>query len=82
MKSAQAQLEKAQASLDQARVNLSQAHRPVMASCSAATCEVGQTVAAGLQAPTLFVIARSLDVLQLDARVDEADVGRCSPVSR
>ena len=38
--------------------------------------EVGQTVAAGLQAPTLFVIARNLDTLELDARVDESDVGR------
>ena len=38
----------------------------------------------GLQAPTLFVIARSLDVLQIDARVDESDVGHVAtgqPVS-
>ena len=41
--------------------------------------EVGQTVAAGLQAPTLFVIARNLDTLELNARVDESDIGRVSP---
>ena len=33
-------------------------------------------MAAGLQAPTLFVIARDLNTLQLEARVDESDVGR------
>ena len=37
--------------------------------------EVGQTVSAGLQAPTLFVIARDLTRLELQARVDESDVG-------
>ena len=41
--------------------------------------EVGQTVAAGLQAPTLFVIARDLRTMQLNASVDEADVGRVQP---
>ena len=37
--------------------------------------EVGQTVSAGLQAPTLFVIARDLTRLELQARVDESDIG-------
>jgi HlyD family secretion protein len=37
--------------------------------------EVGQTVSAGLQAPTLFVIARDLTKLELQARVDEGDIG-------
>jgi HlyD family secretion protein len=86
VKAAQAQLDQAQASLDQARVNLSHSviASPVSGIVLSRNVEVGQTVAAGLQAPTLFVIARSLDVLQLNARVDEADVGRVAagqPVS-
>jgi HlyD family secretion protein len=40
------------------------------------TIDVGQTVAASLQAPTLFTIAQDLRKLELHASVDEADVGR------
>lgn len=76
--SAQAQLDQAQAALEQARVNLSHTVivSPVSGIVLSRNVEAGQTVAAGLQAPTLFVIARSLDTLQLNARVDESDVGR------
>lgn len=75
---ARAQLDQAQAALEQARVNLSHTviRSPVPGIVLSRNVEVGQTVAAGLQAPTLFVIARSLDTLQLNARVDESDVGR------
>jgi len=38
--------------------------------------DVGQTVAASLQAPTLFQIAQDLTKMQVDTNVDEADVGR------
>lgn len=38
--------------------------------------ELGQTVAASLSAPTLFVIAAALEEMQLEASIDEADVGR------
>jgi len=38
--------------------------------------DVGQTVAASLQAPTLFSIAKDLTQMQVEARVDEADIGR------
>ncbi len=38
--------------------------------------DVGQTVAASFQAPTLFVIARDLRHMQVDTNVGEADVGR------
>ena len=41
--------------------------------------EVGQTVSAGLQAPVLFVIARDLSKLELQARVDESDIGSIKP---
>jgi HlyD family secretion protein len=40
------------------------------------TIDVGQTVAASLQAPTLFTIAQDLRSLEVHASVDEADVGR------
>jgi HlyD family secretion protein len=38
--------------------------------------DVGQTVAASLQAPTLFVIAQDLRKMQVNTNVDEADIGR------
>jgi HlyD family secretion protein len=74
---AKAQLAQAQAQLTQAQVNLS---HTVITSPSdgivlSRNVEVGQTVSAGLQAPTLFVIARDLTRLELQARVDESDVG-------
>jgi HlyD family secretion protein len=85
-RAASAQLSQAQAALEQARLNLSHTviTSPVDGIVLSRNVEVGQTVSAGLQAPTLFVIARSLDTLQLDARVDEADVGQVAagqPVS-
>lgn len=40
------------------------------------TVDVGQTVAASLQAPTLFTIAQDLTKMQVDTNVDEADVSR------
>ena len=79
--SAEAQLNQAVAALDQAKVNLSHTviASPVSGIVLSRNVEVGQTVAAGLQAPTLFIIARNLDTLQLNARVDESDVGRVKP---
>ena len=44
--------------------------------------EVGQTVSASTQAPTLFIIARDLKRLELQARVDESDVGGVEPGAR
>jgi HlyD family secretion protein len=38
--------------------------------------DVGQTVAASLQAPTIFVIAQDLARMQVDTNVDEADIGK------
>ena len=38
--------------------------------------DVGQTVAASLQAPVLFIIAQDLTKMQVDTSVDEADIGR------
>jgi HlyD family secretion protein len=44
--------------------------------------DVGQTVAASLQAPTLFTIAQDLRKMQVDANVDEADIGRIRVAQR
>ena len=41
--------------------------------------DVGQTVAASLQAPALFVIANDLTQMQVNASIDEADIGRVQP---
>ena len=38
--------------------------------------DVGQTVAASLEAPTLFTIAQDLSKMEVSASVDEADIGR------
>ena len=78
---AKAQLSQAQAALTQANVNLS--HTVIKAPADGIVLnravEVGQTVSAGLQAPTLFVIARDLRRLELQARVDESDIGGVKP---
>jgi HlyD family secretion protein len=44
--------------------------------------DVGQTVAASMQAPTLFVLAEDLSRMQVNARVDEGDIGRIQPGQR
>jgi HlyD family secretion protein len=77
---AKAQLTQAEAALTQAKVNLSHTviASPTDGIVLSRNVEVGQTVSAGLQAPTLFVIARDLTRLELQARVDESDVGGVS----
>ncbi|HEX8029696.1 MAG TPA: efflux RND transporter periplasmic adaptor subunit, partial [Vicinamibacterales bacterium] len=79
--SARAQLTQANAALTQAQVNLSHTviTSPTDGIVLSRNVEVGQTVSAGLQAPTLFVIARDLTRLELQARVDESDVGGVKP---
>ncbi len=44
--------------------------------------DVGQTVATGLQSPTLFTIAEDLSRLQVETYVDETDIGRIAPGQR
>jgi HlyD family secretion protein len=84
--SARAQLVQGRASLDQARVTLGHTiiRAPSAGVVLARNVEVGQTVTSGLQTPTLFVIARDLHQMQVQASVDEADIGRVAagqPVS-
>ena len=82
--SARAQLTQAQAALTQANVNLSHTviKSPADGIVLSRAVEVGQTVSAGLQAPTLFIIARDLTRLELQARVDESDIGGVKPGAR
>lgn len=76
--SAQAQVKEAQAALAQSKANLAYTYitAPVNGVVVARNIDVGQTVAASLQAPTLFQIAEDLTKMQVDTNVSEADVGR------
>jgi HlyD family secretion protein len=68
----------AKAALYQAEVNLAYTDitSPTNGVVISRNVDVGQTVAASLQAPTLFVIAEDLKKMQVDTSVAEADVGR------
>ena len=81
VKGADAQVVQAQASLNQAQVNLSHTiiRAPIDGVVIARNVDVGQTVASSLQAPTLFVIARDLTEMQVNASVDESDIGEIQP---
>ncbi len=48
---------------------------PVAGTVITRSIDVGQTVAASLQTPTLFIIAKDLTKMQVDTNVSEADVG-------
>jgi len=76
--SAQAQVKEQQAALEQAQADLDHTfiRAPVDGVVVARQIAVGQTVAASLQAPTLFEIAQDLTKMQVDTNVAEADVGR------
>jgi HlyD family secretion protein len=75
---AQAQVHQAQAALDQTRVDLDRTiiRSPVTGTVISRSVDVGQTVAASLQAPTLFTIAQDLTKMQVDTNVSEADIGQ------
>jgi HlyD family secretion protein len=77
VKAAAAQITQAQASLNQAQVNLSHTiiRAPIDGIVIARSVDVGQTVAASMQAPTLFVIAQDLTEMHVNASVDESDIG-------
>jgi HlyD family secretion protein len=66
------------AQLASARVDLARTEirAPVDGVVIKRSVDVGQTVAASLQAPELFVIARDLRDMQVETSIDEADVGR------
>lgn len=76
-KAAEAQLQLARASVekDRANLNYSVIRSPVSGVVVDRTVDVGQTVAASLQTPTLFKIAQDLSQMQIDASFAEADIG-------
>lgn len=78
VRAAEGTLAQARAALNQARINLAYTTivSPTDGVVISRNVDVGQTVAASLQAPTLFVIAEDLRKMQVDTNVAEADVGR------
>ena len=75
---AAAQVDQAKATLQAAELDLEHTtiRAPVNGIVVSRSVDVGQTVAASLQAPTLFLIAQDLTQMQVDTNVSEADIGR------
>ena len=78
VKANQAAVSQAQANVNQAKVDLDHTviAAPIDGVVIARSVDVGQTVAASFQAPVLFVIANDLKHMEVNASVDEADIGR------
>jgi HlyD family secretion protein len=78
LEGAKAAVTQAEAALKQAEVNLAYTviHAPIDGVVIARSVDVGQTVAASLQAPVLFTIANDLTHMEVNASVDESDVGK------
>ena len=75
---ARAQAQQAAASLRQAELNLAMTaiYSPIDGVVISRSVDVGQTVAASLQAPTIFTLAEDLRKMQVEAHVAEGDVGK------
>ena len=73
----QAAIQQAEADLEAARINLSYTDisSPVDGVVVSRSVDVGQTVAASFQTPTLFLIAKDLTKMQVDSNVSESDIG-------
>jgi len=88
VKSAEAQLKSSEASIVQSQASLNQSQvsldhtiitAPITGIVISRNVDVGQTVAASMNAPTIFIIAGDLTQLQVIASVSESDVGRIRP---
>jgi HlyD family secretion protein len=81
IEAASAGMLQARAALDEAKLNLSYARivSPIDGTVISRNIDVGQTVAASFQAPTLFTIAQDLTKMQVDTNVAEGDVGKIRP---
>jgi HlyD family secretion protein len=77
IRNAEASVQTRKASLEQARIDLSrtQIRSPIDGVVIQRAIDLGQTVAASLQAPVLFKIAQDLSQIRIEAKVDEADIG-------
>jgi HlyD family secretion protein len=91
VRSADAQIRSAEASITQSRASLKQNEvnlehtvitAPIDGLVISRNVDRGQTVAASMQAPTLFVLAADLTKMQVVANLDESDVGRIRPGQR
>jgi HlyD family secretion protein len=78
VRTAQAVEQQREAALSTARIDLgrTEIRAPVDGVVIKRSVDVGQTVAASLQAPELFIIAKDLRDMQVETSIDEADVGR------
>src|SRR5205807_2448817 len=76
-----ASVAQAQSALDQAEINLGYCtiKSPVKGVIVDRRVNVGQTVVASLNAPSLFLIAKDLNRMQIWASVNEADIGQIKP---
>lgn len=79
--SVEASVQQSAASANQASINLRYATvvSPIDGVVISRSVDVGQTVAASLQAPVLFTIAQDLTKMQVDTSVAEGDVGKIKP---
>lgn len=84
VRSAEASVAQARAQLSSDETQLSKAiiRSPVTGTVLSRQIEPGQTVAASLNAPVLFTIAEDLSQMQLEVKVDEADVGQVAAGQR
>jgi HlyD family secretion protein len=84
VRSAEASVAQARAQLSSDETQLSKAiiRSPVTGVVLSRQVELGQTVAASLNAPVLFTIAEDLSQMQLEVKVDEADVGQVTAGQR
>lgn len=73
---AQVTVSKAQVDRDQANLNYSVIRSPISGVVIARDVDIGQTVAANFQTPTLFQIAKDLRQMQVNISVAEADIGQ------
>ena len=78
VEAADAGVQQTRAALDQAQLNLSYTRivSPIDGIVISRNIDVGQTVAASFQAPTLFTIAQDLTKMQVDTNVAEGDIGK------
>lgn len=73
---AQVRLARAQVTRDQTNLGFSIIRSPVDGTVINRQVDVGQTVAASFQTPTLFQIGKDLTQMQIDSTVSEADIGQ------
>jgi HlyD family secretion protein len=78
VETAKASVQSAESALQRAQTNLKYAeiHSPITGTVIERTVEAGQTISASTSAPTLFTIAEDLAQMQIEASVDESDIGQ------